>query len=157
MNNNLLDILDFFNINIESSSNFLNYFQETTELYNLMPTVIMAKNNIKKKFTYNIIGVLDTTQNIFYWAWALNLGSRYIIKTKQLIIYGINQEPKTLSEYYIKKILTSSFIRIYKDSIPLSLILAIAITYTKSNFMINKRYNNYIIYYGIYEINELLK
>ena len=153
MNSFILDSLNYYydlkKINLNSDIKY------TDELYNLMPLVYIKENNKYIKKVYNIIGIFDKDNELFNWAWGTNILKYKYIKTNKLILHGINMESKNLQDIYIKKLLTTSQIKILNDS-HLNILLAISSYLTKINYLITKvgDKSNYIVFYGIYDINE---
>jgi hypothetical protein len=153
MNSFILDSLNYYyglkKININSDIKY------TDELFNLMPIIYIKENNKYIKKVYNIIGIFDKDNYIFNWAWSTNIEKYKYIKTNKLIIHGINIESKNLQDIYIKKILTTSQIKILND-LHLTILLAISSYLTKNNYVIlkNNDKSNYIVFYGIYDINN---
>lgn len=150
MNNNIiLDSLDYF---FERREEFRNaQFNITDEISDLMPVAILNG----KKMRFNLIGSVNKHTNIFTWAWHLNIDKQKYIKTKQLLIYGINKDVKTLQDTYIKKILTDSSMEL--SPVNLIVIIGLALYLTKSHSMftdINKN-NDDINIYGLYDIGDL--
>ena len=124
-------------------------FNNTT--YKFSPVIV--NRNTLQKYTYTIIGILNNNLNVFYWGWSTNYEKNKLYIIRKLINYAIDIEPKNISEFYIKKILTTSSIKIYNNS-HLELIIAIANYYLKSKINIIQTINNYTIYYSCYEIKE---
>ena len=151
MNSFILDSLNYYNkLEKLDSSDFK---WNKNELYNLMPVVYIKQNNIYIKNIYNIIGIIDMENNIFHWAWSTNLPKYEHIKSDKLISYGVNIESKTLLDTLIKKILTSSKINIVNEFQSIY-IMAIATYLTKVDRIIVIPNNNFMIYYGLYNIND---
>jgi len=128
----------------------------TNELYDLMPIVYIKDKNKYIKKVYNMIGIYEKENNIFYWAWGTSIPKQEYIKTNKLITYAIHIETKSLQDIYIKKLLTSSQIKISNDS-DLTILMAISCYLTKNNAIILKHNpdSNYINFYGIYDINDI--
>lgn len=151
MNSFILDSLNYFNkLEKLDSSDFK---WNKNELYNLMPVVYIKQDNIYIKNIYNIIGIIDMENKIFYWAWSTNLPKHKHIKSNKLISYGVNIESKTLLDTLIKKILTSSKINIV-NQFQLQYIIAIATYLTKVNRTIYIPQGNFVLYYGLYNIKD---
>ena len=152
MNSFILDSLNYYyglkKIDINSDLKY------TDELYNLMPLVYIKEDNKYIKKVYNIIAIFDKDNNIFYWAWGTNILKYKYIKTNKLILHGINIESKNLQDIYIKKILTSSEIKIF-DDFQITILLAISCYLTKNHGMIGVHNSNYHIFYGIYYIKDI--
>jgi len=153
MNSFILDSLNYYyglkKININSDLKY------TDELYNLMPLVYIKEDNKYIKKVYNIIAIFDKDNNIFYWAWGTNILKYKYIKTNKLILHGINIESKNLQDIYIKKLLTTSQIKIINNS-QITILLAISSYLTKSNYVIAKDdyKSNYTVFYGFYDIKD---
>ena len=153
MNSFILDSLNYYyglkKININSDLKY------TDELFNLMPLVYIKEDNKYIKKVYNIIGIFDKDNDFFYWAWGTNLLKYKYIKTSKLIIHGINMDSKNLQDIYIKKLLTTSQIKIYNQS-QLILLFAIASYLTKNHYFFIKdgESSNYTVLYGFYDIKD---
>jgi hypothetical protein len=153
MNSFILDSLNYYyglkKIDLNSDIKY------TDELYNLMPLVYIKEDNKYIKKVYNIIAIFNKDNNIFYWAWGTNILKYKYIKTNKLILHGINIESKNLQDIYIKKLLTTSQIKIVNNS-QITNLLAISCYLTKSNYVIAKDdyKSNYIVFYGFYDIKD---
>jgi len=154
-NNIIIESLDYF---FERREEFKNSrFNITDEISDLMPVAILHNNLNKtaKKMRYNMIGTINKHTNIFTWAWHLNIDKQKYIKTKQLLIYGINKDIRTLQDTFIKRILTESSMEL--SLINMTLIISIALYLTKAHAMftdINTN-NDEINIYGLYDIDDL--
>lgn len=148
MNSLIIDIL-----NNNNNITQLDYVKdrETRNTYKFAPVIYNDITN--KKYTYTIIGVLNNELNVFNWGWSTNYEKHKLYIIRKLINYAIDMDPKNLSEFYIKKILTTSSIKIYNNN-HLELIIAIANHYLKSNTNLVYNNNNYTIYFACYEIKE---
>jgi hypothetical protein len=149
MNSYILDSLNYFyNLN-KINPNDIKF---SNEYHNLMPVVYIKES----KKVFNIIGIFDCEKEIFHWAWATSFKKHNYIKTNQLILHGINIDTNTIQDIYLKKILTSSFIKI-DNSAHLNIILSISCYLTKTNGLLtisanNDLESNYVTYYGYYDI-----
>ena len=152
MNSFILDSLNYYYGLKKITSSDIKY---TDEFYNLMPLVYIKENNKYIKKVYNIIGIIDKDNDIFYWAWGTNLLKHKYIKTNKLIIHGINMDSKNLQDIYIKKLLTTSQIKIFNQS-QLILLFAIASYLTKNHYFVAKDgdTSNYTVFYGFYDIKD---
>jgi hypothetical protein len=151
MNSIIIDALDNL-YNIKNKS--LQYtFNIQDSIYNL-EYVILLNNTIKKN--YNIIGIRCKQNNyqeeLFIWAWYLNLDNIYITRIKKLVHYGIEMDVKTLSNVYIKKLLITNKIKI-KDGNDNQLLecIAFALYFTQANYFYYEEFDNYFIFYSIYD------
>jgi hypothetical protein len=149
MNSYILDSLNYFYKLPILDENDIEF---SYEYHNLMPIFYIKKS----KKVYNIIGIFDLEKDIFHWAWATTLKKDLYIKTNQLILHGINIDTNTIQDIYLKKILTSSSIKIDNIS-QLNIIIAISCYLTKSNgiftnFSDNNSDSHFVIYYGYYDI-----
>jgi hypothetical protein len=151
MNSLILDSLNYYYTlkKIDKKSEI----KYTNEFYNLMPVLYITENNNYIKKVYNVIGIYDTENSIFHWAWSTNLKKHTHIKTDQLILHGVNIEGKNLLDMYIKKLLTSSQIFI-NNNFQITYIMAIACYLTKSNGFFVESESNYLIFYGFYDIKD---
>jgi len=152
----IIDALNYYNnLNINENINTNTDIKFTNELFNLIPTIYIKENDKFVKKVYNIIGIYNTENQVFTWAWATNIEKREHIKTNQLVLHAINMNNhKNLSEMYIKKILSSSSIKIESEYL-LNIILAISNYLTKTNGTISFNESNCIIYYGLYDIQDI--
>lgn len=151
MNNNIvLDALDYYYKRREE-------FRDTeiiitNETSELMPVAIVNG----KKMRYNLLGIIDENETYFMWAWRLNIEKIHYIKTKHLLMYGVNIDVKTKRDAYIKRLLTSNTLDI-KNSNNLILIVALALYLTKANsLIINRNSPTYSSIYGLYDINDII-
>ena len=151
MNSISIDALDnFYNIKKKSEQY---EFQIQDSISNL-EYVILINNKIKKN--YNIIGVLckenHFQEETFIWSWYLNLDHIYITRIKKLVHYAIEMDVKTLSNIYIKKLLITNKIKV--ESIANNQLLeclAFALYFTQANYFHFHEFDNYFIYYSIYD------
>ena len=152
MNSFILDSLNYY-YNLKKIDTNLE-LKFTNELYNLMPILYIKESNKFIKKIYNIIGIYEIENNIFHWAWASNLPKQQYYMTNKLILHGINIDLKSLQDIYIKKLLTSSKIKIDND-FQLTILSAISCYLTKNHGFIVNQYGNYSIFYGIYDIKDV--
>ena len=152
MNSFILDSLNYYyglkKIDLNSETKF------TNELYDLMPVLYIKESNKFIKKVYNIIGIYEIEKNIYHWAWSTNLPKQQYYMTNKLILHGINIETKNLQDIYIKKMLTSSEIKIF-DDFQITILLAISCYLTKNHGIIAHNGSNYNIFYGIYDIKDI--
>jgi len=153
MNSTILDSLDYFH-SIKSIS--ANELKLTDELYNLLPVVYIKEGDKFVKKVYNLIGIYLREQEEFIWAWHTNIYKYLHTKTNQLILHGINIEPLTISDFYIKKILTTGKIKTNNDYI-IKIIAALASYLTKAHayFFENDENKNYVSFFVFYDIKDV--
>ena len=155
MNSTVLDALDYLHtikkINPSSEIKF------TNELHNLLPIAYIKEDDKFVKKVYNVIGFYSFDLEQFIWAWNTNIYKYLHTKTNQLILHGINIEPITTSDFYIKRILTSSYIET-KDEMFLKIIAALACYLTKAHGYIYEQHTdkqNYNILYVFYDVKDV--
>jgi hypothetical protein len=138
---------------------------ETTK-YNvdINKTILTFENG--KKFKFNIIGVFDSSNQIWMWGWMIpEYRINEIEYIKKLFDYGIKITPELLTtkldfdKLYLKSLLVNSRFLI-DDSIQIDIILSISSYLLKDNFdfvyPVKKKLNdeNYIkIFYILKEID----
>jgi len=154
MNSTILDALDYFHT-IKRVVN-TNEIKFTNELHNLLPIAYIKEDDKFVKKVYNVIGYYSFDLEEFIWAWHTNNYKYLHTKTNQLILHGINIEPITMSDFYIKKILTNSSIQT-TDNIFLIIIMALACYLTKAHRYAIEHYKeiNFYIYYVFYDIKDV--
>ena len=155
MNSTILDSLDYYySIKVFSD----NDLKLTDELHNLLPIAYIKDDDKFVKKVYNLIGIYLKEQEEFIWAWNTNLYKYLHTKTNQLILHGINIEPLTMNDFYIKKILTTSKINTKNDYL-LIIIIALTCYLTKANAYAfgksDKYYDSIFVFYDIKEVEGL--
>lgn len=150
MSNVIIDALNYFFKKREDFKTIMK-IQFKDEIVDLLPIVYV--NNTKMK--YNLLGSVNTKTKIFTWAWHLNFNKSNCVKTKQLLIYAVNKDIVTLTEAYIKRILTSSTIENI-DSNTMILIVGLSLYLTKADsFFSTESFKDDVInFYGLYNVNE---
>ena len=101
--------------------------------------------------TYEILGILDETTNIFLWGWATNVVSNLKELSQNILTYGLSIDNKDLNEHiFLKSQLINSRILINQD-IQLETILAIIsyIIRDRIKFIYKIKNKSSIYYYGI--------
>ncbi len=157
MNSTILDSLDYFYSIKEIISQDIKF---TDKLHNLLPVAFIKEGDIYVKKVYNLIGLYNKEfihDDQFIWAWNTNIYKYLHTKTNQIILHGINMEALTISDFYIKKILTTGNIRKYHDIIPvlaLACYLTKAHAYTFRNFA-NTNYAEFYVFYDIKDVEGL--
>jgi hypothetical protein len=153
MNSFILNALDYHNNLKKIEKNAEIKF--TDELYNLLPICyIKEKNNYIKK-TYNIIGYYEYDSETFIWAWHTNIYTYLYVKTKYLLLHGINTESKTMSDLYVKKLLTTNKIKTTSNNL-IEIILSISSYLTKAHYyMIQAEKTNYMVFYVFYDVKDI--
>ena len=154
MNSIILDSLDYL-----QSINHINPDSEmklTDKLHNLLPIVYIKDGDKFTKKVYNIIGYFSYDLEEFIWAWNTNIYKYLHTKTNQLILHGINIEPITMSDFYIKKLLTSSNINIKNSNIS-NIIIALGCYLTKAHGYLLQHDStiNYSVFYVFYDIKDV--
>jgi hypothetical protein len=154
MNSTILDALDYFHSIKKIDPNTEIKF--TDELHNLLPIVYIKEDDKFIKKVYNVIGYYSFDLEAFIWAWTANNHKYYHTKINQLILHGINIEPITMSDFYIKKILTTSIIET-KDQKFIEIITALSCYLTKAHGFIFETFqtNNYYTFYVLYDIKDV--
>ncbi len=154
MNLFIINALDYYNTITKIDKD--KEIKFTDELHNFLPICYIKENDKFTKKMYNIIGYYLYDYEQFIWAWYTNTKSDLYVKTKQLVLHGINTEPITMSDLYIKKILTSNKIKTKNDNL-LEIILAISCYLTKGHgYLIRKDNNtNYMVFYVFYDIKDI--
>jgi hypothetical protein len=154
MNSTILDSLDYYYSikNIYSKDMKL-----TDKLHNLLPVAFIKEGDTYIKKVYNLIGLYIPDSKEFIWAWNTNIYKYLHTKTNQIILHGINMEALTISDFYIKKILTTGNIRKYHT---LDIILALACYLTKAHaysvkYSENKNYAEFYVFYDIKDVEGL--
>jgi len=154
MNSIILDALDYlYTINLINPNSEMKL---TDKLHNLLPIVYIKDGDKFTKKVYNIIGYFSHEQNEFIWAWNTNIYKYLHTKTNQLILHGINIEPITMSDFYVKKLLTSSHIKTNNDNIT-EIIIALGCYLTKAHGFIVQLNStiNYSVFYVFYDIKDV--
>ena len=155
MNSTILDALDYFYTikRIEATTTEMNF---TDELHNLLPIVYIKEDDKFIKKVYNIIGYYSFDLEEFIWAWNTNIDKYLHTKTNQLILHGINIEPITMSDFYIKRILTSSSIQTKDDNF-LKIIYALSCYLTKAHSytLVNVKNQNFQPLYLFYDVKDV--
>jgi hypothetical protein len=153
MNSTILDSLDYLH-SIKNISQ--NEIKLTDELHNLLPVAYIKDGDRYVKKVYNLIGIYLRDQEEFTWAWNTNIYKYLHTKTNQLILHGINIEPLTMSDFYIKKILTTGKIKTDNDYV-LKIIIALACYLTKAHAYLfeNAEYTNYSSFFVFYDIKDV--
>ena len=155
MNSPILDALNYYH-----SIKIINQDTEiifTNELHNLLPVAYIKENDKFVKKVYNLIGIFSNDLEEFIWAWNTNTSKYLHTKTNQLILHGINIEPITMTDFYIKKILTSNTIKTF-DQYFITIILALGCYLTKAHsylFQRGSNYDNFYVFYDIKDVEEL--
>ena len=151
MNSTILDAFDYLN-----SINNMEDIKLTEKLHNLLPVCYIKENNKYVKKVYNIIGFFSYDLEEFVWAWCTNISKFLHYKTNQIITHGINIEAITMSDFYIKKLLTSSNIKTKNDNI-VQIILALGCYLTKAHSYSIKTPpdKNFAVFYVFYDIKEV--
>lgn len=157
MNSILLDALDYY-YNLNKLDTNIKY---TKDIYNLLPVAYISENDKFVRKVYNFIGFYIYELGEFVWAWRTNINKIGHIKTNQLILHAINIEPVTLSDFFIKKLLTSSNIKITRENeFILILIFAISCYLTKAHTYISERsdesnYMSFCVFYDVKDVEGL--
>ncbi len=128
----------------------------TDKFHNLLPIVYIKEGDKFTKKVYNIIGYFLTEQEEFIWAWNTNIYKYLHTKTNQLILHGINIEPITMSDFYIKKLLTNSCINTKNNNIG-DIIISLGCYLTKAHgyLLQHDPKNNYSVFYVFYDIKDV--
>ena len=155
MNSTILDAMDYMH-----SIKKINPDDEikiTDKLHNLLPVVYIKEDDKFVKKVYNIIGFVSYDLEEFIWAWNTNIYKFLHTKTNQIILHGINIEPITMSDFYIKKILTSSCINISNNPRIIDIIIALGCYLTKAHgFIIETNpKENHAVFYVFYDIKDV--
>jgi len=154
MNSTILDALDYFNTikKIDPTTEM----KFTDELHNLLPIVYIKEDDKFIKKVFNVIGYYSFDLEEFIWAWNTNIYKYLHTKTNQLILHGINIEPITMSDFYIKRILTNSSIQT-KDNNFLEIIMALSCYLTKAHFYTFHNYaqDNHQTFYVFYDVKDV--
>ncbi len=156
MNSTILDSLDYLHSIKDITENDIKL---TDELHNLLPIAYIKDGDKYVKKVYNLIGVYLEEQAEFIWAWNTNNYKYLCIKTNQLILHGINIEPLTMGDFYLKKILTTGKIKTNNYYI-LKIIMGIACYLTKAHGYIfeydpNTNYAKFFVFYDIKDVEGL--
>lgn len=154
MNSTILDALDYVNsINKFNPDNEMKF---TDKLHDLLPIVYVKENDKFVKKVYNTIGIISYDLEEFIWAWNTNIYKYLHTKTNQLILHGINIETVTMSDLYIKKLLTSSNIKIRNQEI-IDIIVALGCYITKAHGFYLERdpLKNFDTFYVFYDIKDV--
>lgn len=153
MNSTILDSLDYFYSikNLDDAE-----LKLTNELHNLLPIAYIKVGDKFIKKVYNLIGVYLNEQEEFIWAWNTNIYKYLHTKTNQLILHGINIEPITMPDFYVKKILTTGKIKSNNDYI-ITIIMALACYLTKAHAykFENRQGTNYSFFFVFYDIKDV--
>ena len=88
---------------------------------------------------------------MFFWSWATTIPNIYYNKMKQLVNYGIDLNPITMSDIYIKKKLTTSYF-INTNKIQIIECISITAFLTKAIYVLPRETKSCIIYYSFYNI-----
>lgn len=153
MNSTILDSLDY----LHSIKNIpYNELKLTDELHNLLPIAYIKQGDKFVKKVYNLIGVYLKEQEEFIWAWNTNIYKYFHAKTNQLILHGINIEPTTMGDFYLRKILTTGKIKTNNEYI-LKIIMGIACYLTKAHGYIfeHDSSHNYLRLFVFYDIKDV--
>lgn len=145
MNNIILDSLDYFFKSPHVSCDM----HKLKDIEGTMPLALVNK----KKMRYNIIGTVYKESKKFTWAWHLNSPKIEYVKTKQLLIYGVNMDVKTLEDAYIKTLLTSSTIDAINDK-NIVMILSLVLYLSKAHSLTKIEHDDYTLYIGLYDVND---
>jgi hypothetical protein len=152
MNSTILDALDYFHSIKTVDTDEIKY---TAELHNLLPIAYIKEDGKFVKKVYNIIAFYSNDLEEFIWAWNTNIYKYLHTKTNQLILHGINIEPITMSDFYIKRILTSSSIQTKDDNF-LEIIMALSCYLTKAHsYLLEKDEKNHSIFYVFYDVKDV--
>jgi len=158
MNSTILDSLDYFH-SIKKIISNNNEIKLTDELHNLLPVAYVKEGDKFVKKVYNLIGIYLKEQEEFIWAWNTNIYKYLHTKTNQLILHGVNIEPLTMGDFYLKKILTTGKIKTNNDYI-ITIIMALGCYLTKAHaylFETNKHinYGSFYVFYDIKDVEGL--
>jgi len=156
MNSTILDSLDYLHSIKQIAGSEIKL---TDELHNLLPIAYIKEGDKFVKKVYNLIGVYLNEQEEFIWAWNTNYYKYLHTKTNQLILHGINIEPLTMGDFYLKKILTTGKIKTNNDYI-LKIIIGIACYLTKAHgyifdYDLNTNYTKFSVFYDIKDVEGL--
>lgn len=146
MNNIILDSLDYYFARRTQHEKKIKLLPDMNEN---MPIALV--DNVKMK--YNIIGVLYKSSLQFTWAWNLNIKKVHYVKTKQLLVYGVNIDVKTLQDTYIKTLLTSSTINLLSVQ-NIYILIALSTYLTKAITLVQIENDDQITYCGLYDIDD---
>lgn len=158
MNSIILDALDYMcsikQISPEDEMKF------TDKFHNLLPVVYIKENDKFVKKVFNIIGFISYDLEEFIWAWSTNIYKYLHVKTNQLILHGINIEPTTMNDFYIKKILTTSNINMTNNDKIGDIIIALGCYLTKAHGYFLRRSvhahaRNIDTFYVFYDIKDV--
>ncbi len=153
MNSTILDSLDYLH-----SIKYINQndIKLTDNLHNLLPVAYIKEDDKFVKKVYNLIGIYLKEQEEFIWAWNTNIYKYLHTKTNQLILHGINIEPSTMGDFYVKKILTTGKIKTNNDYI-LKIIMSLGCYLTKAHgyHFENIPTANYAYFFVFYDIKDV--
>jgi hypothetical protein len=149
---------------------YIDYSSYNNNKYNINKsddtiTLYDRKDN-PSEMKYQILGLFDSTESTWNWAYALQIPSKYKSISDGLLKYAINldNDNDTESHLYIKSILLNSVIKL-TDYVQLETILAISAYLLKERIKFiypvkeyidkERKSENYIeTYYIIYKMDE---
>jgi hypothetical protein len=147
----IIKSLDLFD---KKAFKYQKYIESEIKVSEFDIKIILYNREIKTDYEY--IGYYDKSNNVWIWAWLLQVPNHKLKLAKELLYYGLKLDIPSINaeQVYLKSLLVNSRY-VINDHIGLQINLAI-FTYLlneKILFIYPKKIDNMIIYYAIYNMD----